>query len=86
MIKRSDELFFLQHLGALLITQQVIQQVQESLLPYIMHKTRVTKVSKEGKKLVVKTVDFSDDIERQGTQEVYLVRNTVTPNCQNTLG
>lgn len=61
------------HLGALMITSQLIGQVTESLIPYIMFKSRVTKVSKEGKKIVMKTADLSDNIERQGTQEQYLV-------------
>lgn len=63
----------LQHLGALMITSQLIGQVTESLIPYIMYRSRVTKVAKEGKKIVMKTADLSDDIERQGTQEKYLV-------------
>lgn len=56
-----------------MITSQLIGQVTESLIPYIMFKSRVTKVSKEGKKIVMKTADLSDNIERQGTQEQYLV-------------
>lgn len=56
-----------------MITSQLIGQVTESLIPYIMYKSRVTKVSKEGKKIVMKTADLSNDIERQGTQERYLV-------------
>lgn len=57
-----------------MITSQLIGQVTESLIPYIMFRSRITKVSKEGKKIVMKTADLSDDIERQGTQEQYLVR------------
>lgn len=60
------------YLAALMITSQLIGQVTESLIPYIMFRSRVTKVSKEGKKIVMKTADLSDDIERQGTQEQYL--------------
>lgn len=60
------------HLGALMITSQLIGQVTESLIPYIMYRSRITKVAKEGKKIVMKTADLSDDIERQGTQEKYL--------------
>lgn len=56
-----------------MITSQLIGQVTESLIPYIMFRSRITKVSKEGKKIVMKTADLSDDIERQGTQEQYLV-------------
>ena len=41
-----------------------------------MYKSRVTKVSKEGKKIVMKTADLSNEIERQATQEQYLVRIT----------
>jgi len=65
----------MQHLGALMITSQLIGQVTESLIPYIMYRSRITKVAKEGKKIVMKTADLSDDIERQGTQEKYLVSN-----------
>ena len=56
-----------------MITSQLIGQVTESLIPYIMFKSRVTKVAKVGKKIVVKAADLSDDFERQGTQEQYLV-------------
>ena len=58
-----------------MITSQLIGQVTESLIPYIMYRSRITKVAKEGKKIVMKTADLSDDIERQGTQEKYLVSN-----------
>ena len=58
-----------------MITSQLIGQVTESLIPYIMYRSRITKVAKEGKKIVMKTADLSDDIERQGTQEQYLVSN-----------
>jgi len=61
-----------------MITSQLIGQVTESLIPYIMFKSRVTKVSKEGKKIVMKTADLSDNIERQGTQEQYLVSYVLT--------
>lgn len=60
------------HLGALMITSQLIGQVTESLIPFIMYKSRITKVSKEGKKIVMKTADLSNEIERQATQEQYL--------------
>ena len=59
-----------------MITSQLIGQVTESLIPFIMYKSRVTKVSKEGKKIVMKTADLSNEIERQATQEQYLVRIT----------
>lgn len=59
------------HLAALMITSQLIGQVTESLIPYIMFRSRITKVSKQGKKIVMTTADCSDDIERQGTQEQY---------------
>ena len=77
MIMCSNSTFYLtlQHLGALMITSQLIGQVTESLIPYIMYRSRITKVTKEGKKIVMKTADLSDDIERQGTQEKYLVSN-----------
>ena len=68
--------FAFQHLGALMITSQLIGQVTESLIPFIMYKSRVTKVSKKGKKIVMKTADLSNEIERQATQEQYLVRIT----------
>ena len=56
-----------------MITSQLIGQVTESLIPYIMFRSRITKVSKQGKKIVMTTADCSDDIERQGTQEQYSV-------------
>ena len=59
-----------------MVTSQLIGQVTESLIPFIMYKSRVTKVSKEGKKIVMKTADLSNEIERQATQEQYLVRIT----------
>lgn len=59
-----------------MITSQLIGQVTESLIPFFMYKSRVTKVSKEGKKIVMKTADLSNEIERQATQEQYLVRIT----------
>ena len=59
-----------------MITSQLIGQVTESLIPFIMYKSRITKVSKEGKKIVMKTADLSNEIERQATQEQYLVRIT----------
>lgn len=59
-----------------MITSQLIGQVTESLIPFIMYKSRVTKVSKKGKKIVMKTADLSNEIERQATQEQYLVRIT----------
>lgn len=63
----------LQHLAALMITSQLIGQVTESLIPYVMFRSRVTKVTKEGKKIVMKSADLSDIVERQATQEQYLV-------------
>ena len=56
-----------------MVTSQVIQQITESLIPYVMFRSRVTTVTKEGKKFVVKSADLSDQIERQGQQEVYVV-------------
>lgn len=60
------------HLAALMITSQLIGQVTESLIPYVMFRSRVTKVTKEGKKIVMKSADLSDIVERQATQEQYL--------------
>ena len=56
-----------------MITSQLIGQVTESLIPYLMFRSRVTKVSKEGKKIVVKSADLSDSVERQSMQELYPV-------------
>ena len=56
-----------------MITSQLIGQVTESLIPYVMFRSRVTKVTKEGKKIVMKSADLSDIVERQATQEQYLV-------------
>ncbi|EDO27906.1 predicted protein, partial [Nematostella vectensis] len=59
------------HLAALMITSQVIGQITESLVPYLMFRSRVTTLSKEGKKIVVKSADLTDSIEKQGQQEHY---------------
>ena len=59
-----------------MITSQLIGQVTESLIPYLMFRSRVTKVTKEGKKIVVKSADLSDSIERQSSQELYPVSYT----------
>ncbi|EDO33029.1 predicted protein, partial [Nematostella vectensis] len=61
------------HLAALMITSQVIGQITESLVPYLMFRSRVTTLSKEGKKIVVKSADLTDSIEKQGQQEHYTV-------------
>ena len=72
-----------------MITSQLIGQVTESLIPYVMFRSRVTKVTKEGKKIVMKSADLSDIVERQATQEQYLVgyRNScycnLVPRLQN---
>lgn len=73
LIQQITVFCFLQHLAALMITSQLIGQVTESLIPYVMFRSRVTKVTKEGKKIVMKSADLSDIVERQATQEQYLV-------------
>lgn len=67
-----------------MITSQLIGQVTESLIPYVMFRSRVTKVTKEGKKIVMKSADLSDIVERQATQEQYLVG--YCKNCYCHLG
>lgn len=73
LIQQTTVFCSLQHLAALMITSQLIGQVTESLIPYVMFRSRVTKVTKEGKKIVMKSADLSDIVERQATQEQYLV-------------
>lgn len=59
------------HLAALVITQQLIGQVVEQLLPYVFYKMRVTKVSKDGKSIGIRSVRMDNDIEYQTKQEPY---------------
>lgn len=73
LIQQITVFLFSQHLAALMITSQLIGQVTESLIPYVMFRSRVTKFTKEGKKIVMKSADLSDIVERQATQEQYLV-------------
>eukprot|EP00794_Sanderia_malayensis_P019137 gene19137-21054_t len=60
-----------QHLATLLITQQLIQQVQESLIPYLTYQKQHVKVEKEGKKITLKREKIKDKITKQEKLPVY---------------
>ena len=70
--------FSLQHLATLLITQQTIQQIQESLIPYLMFQRHSVKVKKDGTKISVKREKIKDRITRQEKLPVYQVSNLDT--------
>lgn len=61
-----------QHLATLLITQQLIQQIQESLIPYITFKKHNIQVKKEGKSIQVKRIrDPKNQVIKEGNMASY---------------
>lgn len=68
----------IQHLAALMITSQLTGQVTEQLLPYILYKTRATKLDKDSKTLGL-FGQIDNDIEYQMKQEPYWVRGKKLP-------
>jgi len=60
-----------EHLATLLVTQQIIQQIQESLIPYLMFQRHNVKIEKEGKKISLKRDQIKDSITRQEKLPVY---------------
>ena len=52
-----------------MITQQITGQVTEQLLPYILYKTRVTKLKKDG----ISSISLGNDVDYQTKQEPYWV-------------
>ena len=74
----------LQHLATLLITQQLVQQIQESIIPYVLYKRRKVNVEKhhqvdrvdetrkdQPKCNIGEDIRLQAEIER--TKEAYLV-------------
>jgi len=78
---------YLQHLAALLITTQILGQVQESIIPFLFHRRRANKLDKAMKKFeAMEKVEFwngevSSELQRQtsveSTMDVYQVRNCI---------
>jgi len=68
--------FFFQQLATLLITQQLIQNVQESVFPYINYKRHNIQVEKSSVGLVkIKRIrDPKNQVTREGNLPNYAVR------------